>query len=208
MPSLLPPSFLCGADDPPAKRAILASALRRFAVDGVEGTSIRAVADEAGFTNPALFRHFASKEALALHLFTVCYQRLAEVVIAVPPGPFAVRFEAVVRCYLQAYDESPEAVLYVQDNLRRFWPAVPAEVRRGSLLGAMCALLRAGVDEGAVAVGLDVKLAAGVVIGVLAQFARMLYFGELPAPAVALASQVVELTRRMLAPSAQSSSLP
>jgi AcrR family transcriptional regulator len=194
------PSFLCGADDPPAKRAILASALRRFVVDGVEGTSIRAVADEAGFTNPALFRHFESKEALAVHLFAVCYRHLAESVIAVPPAPFSLRFEAVVRRYLQAYDESPEAVLYVQDHLRRFWPAMPEEIRRLSLLGAMQSLLRAGVDEGAVAADLDVSVGAGAVIGVLAQLARMLYFDEFASSAEAMAPHIVALTRRMLAP--------
>ena len=82
MPPALP-AFLSSAEDPPAKRAILACALRRFVVDGLDGTSIRTVAADAGFTNPALFRHFAGKEELAAHLFAVCYRRLAGFV-AVP----------------------------------------------------------------------------------------------------------------------------
>jgi AcrR family transcriptional regulator len=53
-------------DDAPAKKKILTEALRLFVRDGLCETSIRDIARATGYTNPALFKHFASKERLAV----------------------------------------------------------------------------------------------------------------------------------------------
>ena len=94
--------------------------------DGLCETTIRAIAVEAGYTNPALFKFFAGKEALALCLFERCYARLsADVAGAVVPGrPFRANLRAVVRSFAMGLDEQPESFLYVQEELRRFWPDV------------------------------------------------------------------------------------
>src|SRR5215470_7814151 len=68
--------FLLLDADPPSKREILRWALHLFVRDGLCETSIRDIAEASGFTNPALYKFFASKEALALHLFERCYLRL------------------------------------------------------------------------------------------------------------------------------------
>jgi AcrR family transcriptional regulator len=52
-----------------AKAAIMIQALKLFASPGVEAVSVRDIAAASGFSNPALFRHFSSKEALATALF-------------------------------------------------------------------------------------------------------------------------------------------
>ena len=70
------PPFYIGEDDPPAKREILRAALKLFSEQGLATTSIRDIADESGYTNPALYKHFESKEALAQHLFDVCHRRV------------------------------------------------------------------------------------------------------------------------------------
>src|SRR5215510_737293 len=65
-------------EDAPAKKRILVEALHLFVRDGLCETSIRDIADASGYTNPALFKHFPSKERLAVHLFEQCYLNLFE----------------------------------------------------------------------------------------------------------------------------------
>src|SRR5512144_2629776 len=74
MASTLP--FYISEDDPPAKRQILRAAMNLFSERGLAGTSIRDIAEQSGYTNPALYKHFSSKEELALHLFETCHHRL------------------------------------------------------------------------------------------------------------------------------------
>src|SRR5215470_14587482 len=69
--------FYVEPTDPPSKQELLKAALKLFARQGVRESTIRAVAEEAGFTNPVLFKYFEGKDALALHLFERCYLRLA-----------------------------------------------------------------------------------------------------------------------------------
>jgi AcrR family transcriptional regulator len=68
--------FYVREDDPPAKQEILRAAMKLFSERGFDATSIRDIARESGYTNPALYKHFASKEDLALHLFETCHRRM------------------------------------------------------------------------------------------------------------------------------------
>ena len=72
--------FYVSEDDAPAKRKILTTALTLFVRDGLCETSVRDIAKASGFTNPALFKHFKSKDDLARYLFERCYLELAELV--------------------------------------------------------------------------------------------------------------------------------
>ncbi|MGQ7451850.1 helix-turn-helix domain-containing protein, partial [Streptococcus suis] len=69
--------FYLSEADPPAKRAIMVAALKLFASRGIDGVTIRDIAKETGYSNPALFRHFKTKDELALLLFEACYRRTA-----------------------------------------------------------------------------------------------------------------------------------
>ena len=68
--------FYIREDDPPAKRAILRAAMKLFSARGLVATSIRDIAEESGYTNPALYKHFGGKEELALHLFEASHARV------------------------------------------------------------------------------------------------------------------------------------
>jgi AcrR family transcriptional regulator len=52
-------------------------ALRLFAQKGVEGTTIRDLAQAVGVADAALYRYFGSKEAIAAELFQFHYGVLA-----------------------------------------------------------------------------------------------------------------------------------
>src|ERR1700761_7040730 len=68
--------FYVAVGDAPGKAKILVAALKLFVRDGLCETSVRDIAKASGFTNPALFKHFPTKDALALYLFERCYLEL------------------------------------------------------------------------------------------------------------------------------------
>ena len=105
--------FYIREDDPPAKRQILRAAMKLFSERGLDGTSIRDIARESGYTNPALYKHFAGKEELALHLFETCHRRLW------------------AKCHA--------AIL--SDSARVLWPKAAPAVRRQTMIGLARSLL-------------------------------------------------------------------
>ena len=192
--------FYVPEDAPPAKERILVAALELFVRDGLCETSIRDIAKAAGFTNPALFKHFRGKEALAEYLFERCYLELYRMVQGAirSGGSFQQRQRAVTRAYLAALERDPASVIFVQDWLRHFWPRMPAEVRRHSILGEIRALLTRGRREGAVTKELDVALLTTAWVGTLQQFARARYFGEFRKDARQVAKQLDGLLARLM----------
>src|SRR3954453_19702883 len=110
MPQTLP--FFVREEDPPAKRQTLRGATTLFSERGLDGTSIRDIARESGYTNPALYKHFGSKEELALHLFETCHQRLwtkCQAAIAAATT-FDDKLDGYIGQVLELVDEHPEAM--------------------------------------------------------------------------------------------------
>lgn len=188
--------FYIEPTDPPSKQALLEAALKLFARDGVRESSIRALAAEAGFTNPVLFKYFDGKDALALHLFERCYLRMVREALAAinGGGSFRSRLRELVTRLFALLDEAPEAVLFVNEELRRFWPQVSAATRKHSLM-AMTASFFTHDD---VTTTIDRKLLVAGFWGLLGQFARMHAFGEWRGTAVDTAPQIEALVWKML----------
>src|SRR5689334_20582915 len=92
--------------DPPGRRKIVIAALDLFVRQGLCETTIRDIAGESGFTNPALFKHFASKDELALYLFERCYVALYETVrdAIASETTFAAKQRAAISAYLAALE--------------------------------------------------------------------------------------------------------
>lgn len=181
--------------DPPSKRKIMQTALRLFAERGLHAVTVRNIADEAGYTNPALFKFFDSKDALALYLFECCYLDLYEKLRAEtkPPMPFRDRLGALVMVSLQQLDADASSVLFVQDHLRELWPRAPKRIRSRSIVGLVHSILLDGVEEGAIDAGSNLDLLTATIIGTLAQFARVAYFGAFKRPAAQYAAEMTEI---------------
>src|SRR5262250_3411724 len=112
--------FYIRAEDPPAKRQILRAAMKLFSAQGLAATSIRDIAEESGYTNPALYKHFAGKEDLALYLFEICHRRLwtkCHAAMAAAKG-FDGKLDAYVGQVLELVDEDPEAMAFLSDSAR------------------------------------------------------------------------------------------
>ena len=192
--------FYVSSDDPPAKQKIIIAALDLFVRDGLCETSVRDIAKASGFSNPALFKHFPSKEALANYLFERCYVELFHLVTrAIRSGDtFARKQHAVIGAYMTALEQDRNAVLYVQDNLRQFWPKMPVALRKHTILGEVRTLLQVGRKEGAVTTTLDIGLLTVAWIGTLQQFARAQYIGEFKLPSRVIATTLEDLLTKMV----------
>jgi len=187
-------SCLIEPGDPPSKREILACALRLFVRDGLCETGIRAIGEAAGYTNPALYKFFASKEALTLYLFERCYGWVYQRLEA---GSRAERFDAglagVVRAWVELIEEQPDAVLYVNETLRELWPRARPATRRRSLLRLLRSLVEQGQAEGVVPRRLAPELGVALLVGTLGQVARQLALGDFKQGPRALEAQLTAL---------------
>lgn len=142
------------------------------------------IGEEAGYTNPAMFKFFDSKDALALYLFERCYDRLARTIeSATDRRPFREALGGVIDAFLAAIDEDLEAVLFVQDTLRELWPRLPASARKRSILRILRGMFDRGIREGEITGYPSPDVPVAALVGLMAQFGRMLYFGEIEAPA-------------------------
>jgi len=192
--------FFVEPGDPPSKRAILGAAFRLFVRDGYDATNIREIGKEAGYSNPALFKFFESKEDLGLYLFERCYLKLAESFASTVGHGHS--FEDSVNTTLDRFcsvlDETPGALLFVQDHLRHFWPKVSTEVRRRSILVSISQMVERGVAERVIDPNVDPKMLVAAFVGFLTQYARMHYFGEFKGGITVWKSQLRVVSRRLL----------
>jgi|CZKL01.1.fsa_nt_gi AcrR family transcriptional regulator len=186
-------------DDPPSKQKLIQAALRLFAERGVHAVTVRDVAKTAGYTNPALFKFFASKDALALFLFEHCYMDLYERLLAHAPArmDFDNRLRGVVTAFLDQLENDASAVLFVQEHLRDLWPHASRTTRAHSIVGLIRGILLDGVQEGVVNIDADRDLMGTVIIGTLAQFARLFYFGDFKKPASKYAEEIATMLLRI-----------
>jgi len=185
-----PPVILAiDSGDPPSKQAIVRAALARFVHHGIEATSIRDLAEETGYTNPALYKFWQSKDALVLDVFERCYRQLVRHLEGAWTDD-APPLRAFVGRYIDAVEDDLDAVLFVQEQLRSLWPRASTATRRHSLLAAVRRL----VPEDARAP----KLVVAAIVGTLGQFARQLHFGDLPRPAASFREPLEEILARVV----------
>lgn len=172
--------FFVSPDDAASKQEVLKAALHLFVHKGMCETTIRDIADESGYSNPVLFKFFESKDALALYLFERCYRHLAEVFDEAvgQEARFPDALRSLIARYGRMLDEHPEAFLFVQENLRQFWPRLSQGAKRMSLIARLRVLFERGRKQGIVTTGVDLDLLVAAFSGLMGQFARMRYFGE------------------------------
>ncbi|TNE36719.1 MAG: TetR/AcrR family transcriptional regulator [Alphaproteobacteria bacterium] len=187
--------FYINANDPPAKQRILAEGLRLFARQGLSETSIRDIAAATGYSNPALYKHFPSKQALAQYLFALCYrEQFARLSAALKD---AKAFEPSLHAYLytlaRLYDEAPEATIYLANYLPDFWPQMPASMKKRTVITLTREMLRKGRREGVVSRDHPTELQIALITGTVTQLTRQLFLGATEGPATKLVPNLVRL---------------
>jgi AcrR family transcriptional regulator len=196
MPTTLP--FYVRADDPPGKREILRAALKLFGTHGLVATSIRDIATESGYTNPALYKHFASKDALALHLFDTCHARVWSLCSAALDAEttYEDKLRAYVGQWLTLVDEHPDVMAFLDDSARILWPKASARVRRQTMIGLARSLARTATPSTSAR---RIAVAAACVQGTLAELARMIHVGVVEGPALRWKGDLVALFTKLVA---------
>ena len=196
-----PLPFYVHDEDPPAKREILRAALELFGERGLAATSIRDIAEESGYTNPALYKHFAGKDELALYLFELCHARVwtaCEAALS-SADSFDDKMDAYVERWLRFLDEEPEVVAFLSDSARVLWPKAKRTVRRRTMIGLARSLVLESPRVRRASGGIDPDVAAASVEGTLAELGRMIQVGVIPGPARRWHDKVVAMLRRLIA---------
>lgn len=114
---------------PSQKEDILAAALACFAELGYEGTRIRHIAQRAGVSEGALYRHFPSKEAVAQTLFTQYLQMYVRQMQQIAAGTetAVVKLQAILEMSLASYRQNPAAFNFILLQAHTYMPQIPPD---------------------------------------------------------------------------------
>lgn len=202
MPAATP--FYIHESDPPSKREILRAAMKLFSERGLAATSIRDIADESGYTNPALYKHFASKEELAMHLFETCHQQVwTSCATALGSAKdFDGKVEAYIGRWLELVDEYPEVIAFLSDSSRVLWPKASPKVRQQTMISLATSLVAQAPNTQQAprtrrrASHVDPRVVAASLQGTIEQLTRMIQVGVAPGPATRWKADLVALFKK------------
>lgn len=196
-----PKPFHLAEGMPPAKAAILSAALKLFSASGIDGVTIRDVAAAAGFTNPALYKHYKSKEAMAADLFELCYRDMVARLEKASRSdlPFHGALDGYLSELMAYYADAPEALDFINDNLPRFWPMMPKDLKTRTQVTQVRELLMRGRKEGAVTKDQSLELQVVFVMGLIGQLARMARQGGLSKPITTYRKEALVMLEKLFA---------
>ena len=116
---------------PDTKRpTIVRVATSLFAEKGIDGTSMRDIADGAGVKEAAIYRHFASKDDLAREIFLSWYGWYCRELQRITSGSGGTldKLRKIVGHEFSAVTEHSEAFVYFCENEARFARSLPPEI--------------------------------------------------------------------------------
>ena len=171
------------------KTDLITAVIHLVAHKGVKAATVRQIAEAAGVTEGAVYRHFTSKEDLCQQAY---YQVVAEMAaakeqIAASPAPLRDKLCEWVRVSYEYFDHYPEAFTYILLTAHDL-PDDPKGIstRQGRLLLQMLELVpRKGPLE-----SMAPQLVLCLFTGVLLNVPRLINEGTLKAPAAQYAQQV------------------
>ena len=171
------------------KGAIERAALELFVEKGVDGTSIRDIAERAGVTEGALYRHHKSKSDLVRALFVENYQHFARVLADFdqPGARFDETISRVVMAFFTLFDEDPYVFNFVMVTRHHLLE----EVRNSedNPIEYLRSMLRRGVERGDLPEQ-NLELTTQLMLGMVLQVAVGHRFGALGSSLADLAEQV------------------
>ncbi|MFI6205523.1 TetR/AcrR family transcriptional regulator [Streptomyces sp. NPDC051041] len=161
----------------PARERVLDAAHHLMSTVGLARTTTKEIARAAGCSEAALYKHFASKEELFIHVLTERLPQLAPLLhgLAAEPGrrTLAENLTEIARQAALFYEQSfpIAASLYAETQLRRRHDDAMREVGKGPHLPieGLTAYLRAEQAAGRVRADADPFAAASLLIGACAQ---------------------------------------
>lgn len=178
-----------------ARPKIERAALKLFVSEGVDAATTREIADEAGVSEGALYRHYKGKDELALALFMETHNRLGEMMqeAFLQDGTLEEKVRRAVSAYCELADEDWLLFSFHLVSLNRF---LPHDTRRDDdPVTVVESLLSMMMKSGEIPEG-DPAVIAGMVLGVVMQSGQNKIYSRLPGP---FSQHIDAFTRAILA---------
>jgi AcrR family transcriptional regulator len=182
------------------KEAILDAALGVFVERGVSGATTREIARRARTAEGNLYRHFASKDALARHLFGECAGRLRKKLLeraAAPAGP-EERLRALVRAIFEFAREDPEAFSFILLAHHTEFATGPIRNPQPLPRDVFADVIRSGIESG-IFLPVDADLATAWIVGMAQRAITFCETGRIALPGERAAGETAEAAVRLLA---------
>jgi AcrR family transcriptional regulator len=162
------------------RQRIIEGALRLFAEKGVDAASIRDIAASAAITEPAIYRHFKSKEDLVWEIFWSGYKSFGETLRAVAPeAGLRARLTAMVETICGLFDRDQPLFRFLL--LTQHGQLAKITEREKSPVQVLHDQLAAAIKAGALPQQ-DAELATSTVFGIVLQAATFRIYGRLDQP--------------------------
>lgn len=164
-----------------ARPKIERAALQLFISEGVDAATTREIADVAGVSEGALYRHYKGKDELALALFMETHNRLAEMMQGAfsEPGSLEDKVRLAVEAYCALADEDWLLFSFHLVSLNKF---IPHDTRReDDPVSVVEKLIAALMQAGEIPKG-DPALVAAMCLGVVMQSGLNKIYNRLPGP--------------------------
>ena len=149
---------------------IVQAATSLFAARGIDGVSMRDIAEAAGVREAAIYRHFAGKKELAREIFVSWYgwhcQQVHQTVTGA--GDLKEKLRGIVRQEFTVADRYPEAFLYFCANEMKFLSSLPPEIP--AVRNSLSAFITEGQHQGEFRAG-DAELIVDMLSGALCEVA-------------------------------------
>ncbi|MGG4143579.1 TetR/AcrR family transcriptional regulator [Paenibacillus algorifonticola] len=172
------------------KKDILQAAMLLFATKGVDGVSVKEIGQAAGVTDAAIYKHFKSKDAVALEIFEqdcASYTALIDYYVQ-KDGSSASRFRQLIDEVLHMHDEDQYGLLLLSQQHELFYTArMEGQLRQP--LDALIDFIEQGIERGELPKQ-NARLSAVMVIGIITQLAVSSMHGDLPAQLAPDAEQI------------------
>ncbi len=167
-----------------AKERIDDAAVDLFVQLGVDGATTKLIAAAAGISEGAIYRHYKSKDELALTLFMGAHRRLSSLVEAAATGASGIRAKAaaIVAAYCQAADENWPLFKFHMLSIHHFLPYYQEDGR--DPVSVVENLLKRAMLDAEIPPA-DPRILAAMAIGVIIQTAQNKAYGRFDAPMTA-----------------------
>lgn len=164
-----------------ARPKIERAALQLFVNEGINAATTRRIAEEAGVSEGALYRHYQGKDELALSLFMETHNRLGEMMQEALSGEGELedKVRKAVTAYCTLADEDFLLFSFHLVSLNRFLPYDtkrtddPVSVTENIILGMMAA--------GVIPKG-DASVKAGMCLGLIMQTGQNKIYNRIETP--------------------------
>ncbi len=169
------------AADGTTKAKIERAALLLFAQQGVDGVSTKQIANRAGISEGAIYRHFSGKDDLARSLMLTIHNRLTDMIrLSVHDNDtLAQQIKFIVRHYCSIADDDWMLFQYHILHLHHF-PRL-SESPEDTPFGAAAELILAAQNRGEISVE-DPFIIAAMTLGTVLQTAQAKVFGYISGP--------------------------